>query len=230
MNGIIVASYPNIKEEPMKKIYLIFSVFILSAMTGCFAAAPPFDINPVTPNLNIASTNVKPIRLAVVIQDPMAYTVFYQGQGGYKRDMTAEFRNRAFPLESNLSKISSDTFSQAFKQVVVLRELPQPGQYDAIVNINIGLILMKESVIVTGETSDVTAEWIMTVMDNQNREILNKKGVSPIHNFHWSVINPQSTTVIGMNETMSLILSELAKEWGTTLYALNLPNTAGVIP
>ncbi len=206
----------------MKRFVSIMLLSILVLATGC-APMPPFDVRPETPNLSIATSQIRPVKTAIVVQDPMPYTLFYRGQGNYRRDMTAESRAKGFMLERDLSKVVSDTLSQAFNQVVVLRDLPQPGQYDLVVNLNIEQIMMQERVIVTGETCDVTAEWKMSVLDNQNRELLDKRGVSPKHNFKWSAMNPSHDFVLGINSTLSLILSELAKEWGATLSKLDIP-------
>lgn len=187
------------------------------------APLPPFEIKPVAPNLNIQPSQVRPLKVAVIIQDPMPYSVFYKGQGAYSRDSTADTRSMGFMLERDMAKVVSDTLSQAFKQLVIVRELPQPGQYDAAVNLNIGQILLKERVVVTGETCDITAEWNMTVLDGRNRELFSRKGVSPAHNFKFSMFNASHDIVLGMNWGLSLILSELSKEWGTILYSMEIP-------
>ncbi len=203
---------------------LLFAAFW--AIIGC-ATTPPVELRPITPNLNIAPSNVKTLLVAVVIQDPMPYSLFYKGEGSYSRDMTADMRAEGLLLERDLSKIVYDTFSQIFRQVVVLRDLPQPGQYDAVVELTIGQILNKEHVILTGETCDITAAWSMTVLNGQNSEIFRTKGISPSHNFGWSAFNPGPGWINGINTTLSLILSELASEWGTTLYNLEIPGNAG---
>jgi len=208
-----------------KLIHFLFLTVILM-MIGC-ASTPPVEIRPITPNLNIVPSDIRPLKMGVVIQDPMPYSLFYKGQGTYSRDMTADMRSEGLLLERDLSKIVQDTLSQAFRQVVVLRDLPQPGQYDTVVNLNIGQILAKEHVIVTGETCDITAAWSMNILDSQNREILNTKGISPSHNFEWSAFNPGPGWINGINTTMSLILSELASEWGTILYKLDIPGSTG---
>jgi len=200
---------------------LLFTAFW--AIIGC-ATTPPVELKPITPNLSIAPSNVRPLLVAVVVQDPMSYTIFYQGQGSYSRDMTAEMRTEGLLLERDLSKIVYETFSQIFKQVVVLRDLPQPGQYDAVVEITIGRILNQEHVILTGETCDITAEWSMTVLNGKNSEVFRTKGISPSHNYGWSAFNPGPGWINGINTKLSLILSELASEWGETLYNLKIPN------
>jgi len=210
----------------MKKFVGISLFTVLLMLVGC-ASMPPVEIKPVTPNLNIVPSKIRPLKVGVVIQDPMPYSLFYKREGSYTRDMTADMRSQGLLLERDLSKITYDTFSQAFRQVVVLRDLPQPGQYDAVVNLNIGQILAKEHVIVTGETCDITAAWTMTVLNGQNREIFNTKGISPSHNFKWSAFNPGPGWINGINTTMSLILSELAHEWGTTLYQLDMQASSG---
>lgn len=211
----------------MKRFAMVFLLTAFLAITGCASTLPPIEIKPQTPNLNIAPSNIRPLKVAVVIQDPMPYSFFYKGEKGYSRDMTADLRTQGMLLERDLSKIVQDTLSQAFRQVVILRDLPQPAQYDATVNLNIGQILAKEHVILTGETCDVTAEWNMTVLDGQNKEFLSKKGISPSHNFQWSIVNVGTTWTIGINTTMSLILSELANEWGTILGKLEIPGAPG---
>jgi hypothetical protein len=210
----------------MKRLSYVLLFAAVWAMIGC-ATTPPVELKPITPNLNIAPSNVKALLVAVVIQDPMPYSLFYKGEGSYSRDMTADIRNEGLMLERDLSKIVYDTFSQIFKQVVVLRDLPQPGQYDAVVELTIGQILAKEHVVLTGETCDTTAEWSMTVLNGKNSEIFRTKGISPSHNFSWSAFNPGPGWNKGLSTTLSLILNELAGEWGTTLYNLEIPGNTG---
>jgi len=210
----------------MKKFVNVILLTAILAMAGC-ASTPPIAINPVTPNLKIISSDIKPLKIGVVIQDPMPYSLFYKGEKGYSRDMTAEMRAQGLLLERDLSKVVHDTFTQAFRQVVILRDLPGPGQYDAVVNLNIGQILTKEHVIVTGETCDITADWTMTVLNRQSKEIFNRKGISSSHNFKWNAFNPGPGWITGINWTMSLILAELAGEWGNALYRLEIPAQGG---
>jgi hypothetical protein len=56
---------------------LLFTVILM--MVGC-ASMPPVELKPITPNLNIAPSNVKPLKVAVVVQDPMPYSLFYKGK------------------------------------------------------------------------------------------------------------------------------------------------------
>jgi hypothetical protein len=86
--------------------------------------------------------------------------------------------------------------------------------------------LLQEKVILTGETCDITAAWSMSVLDNQNREILSRQGISPAHNFKFSILTPDHDIILGMNEKLSIILTQLAQEWGTILSTMEL-RTAG---
>ncbi|MBN2255151.1 MAG: hypothetical protein JW736_05560 [Deltaproteobacteria bacterium] len=208
----------------MKRLSYVVLFTALLAMIGC-ATTPPVELKPITPNLNIAQSDVRPLLVAVVVQDPMSYTFFYQGEGSYSRDMTAEMRTEGLLLERDLSKVVYETFSQIFKQVVVLRDLPQPGQYDAVVEITINRILNQEHVVLTGETCDITAEWSMTVLNGKNSEIFRTRGISPSHNYGWSAFNPGPGWINGINTNLSLILSELANEWSETLYKLKIPGS-----
>lgn len=200
----------------MRIAWAALAVFV----AGC--VVPPFELNPTTPNLNITAADKRPAKVAIVVQDPMAYSLLYQGQGGYTRDMTAESRAKGFQLEKDLAKIAEDTLSQEFSQVVVMRELPPPGQYDAVVSLAIGRILMKEDVKATGERCDVTAAWTMSVLDRGNKEILARDGISPSHSFDWSILSPSRGFVLGIDSTMSAILGELSQEWGSGLRSLDL--------
>lgn len=193
---------------------------VSSLLAAC--ATPPVELHSQIPDLGVAATAKKPLKVAVVVPDPMSYSLFYQGQGTYTRDMTAEMRAQGFPLEAELSRVAADTFGQAFATVVVLRDLPAPGQYDAAVRVDIGQILFKEHVVVTGETCDMTAAWKMSVLDRKNKEVLAKAGVSSSHNFAWSAFNPGRGWVMGINEHLPQILTELAQGWGKDVYALPL--------
>ncbi|MBI3565681.1 MAG: hypothetical protein HY079_10835 [Elusimicrobia bacterium] len=195
-------------------------VAVSALFAGC--VTPPVELHSRIPDLGIAAAAKKPLKVAVVVADPMAYSLFYQGQGTYTRDMTAEMRAQGFPLEAELSRIAADTFSQAFASVVVLRDLPAPGQYDAVVRLDIVQILFKEHVVVTGETCDMTAAWTMSVLDRKNKEVLARKGVSSSHNFAWSAFNPGRGWVMGINEHLPQILTELAQGWGADVHALPL--------
>ncbi|MBI5888022.1 MAG: hypothetical protein HZB82_04830 [Deltaproteobacteria bacterium] len=216
----------------MKTLRLTAAFLVLAALTGC-AGAPlgPVDIRPQTPNLNIEASKKLPLTLAVVVSEPMGYTIMYYGagykegmenaknlKGGYFRDMTSGFHDAGFYLEREMSKAASETFSQAFNQVVVLRELPQPGQYDAVVQLNIPKISLHERVNITGESCDVTTQWSMSLLDGQNREILGKKGVSPAQNFTWSIFTPGRDFLNAMGPIMSKTVTDMTKEWAETLY------------
>lgn len=202
------------------KVLAAVCLVVSTLLAAC--ATPPVELRSQIPDLGIAANAKRPLKIAVVVVDPMAYSLFYQGQGAYTRDMTAEMRTKGFPLEAELSRVASDTFSQAFASVVVVRDLPSPGQYDAVVRLDIGQILFKEHVVVTGETCDMTAAWKMSVLDRKNREVLAKQGVSSSHNFAWSAFNPGRGWVMGINEHLPLILTELAQGWGADVHALPL--------
>jgi hypothetical protein len=71
---------------------------VILMMVGC-ASMPPIEIKPITPNLNIAPSNIRPLKMGVVIQDPLPYSLFYKGEGSYSRDMTADMRAQGLLLE-----------------------------------------------------------------------------------------------------------------------------------
>lgn len=218
----------------MKTLRMSAVLFLLALLAGCAGMGQPLGpvaINAQTPNLNIDASKKLPLKLAVVVPDPMGYTIMYYGagykegmetekgvKGGYFRDMTTGFHETGFFLEREISRTASEAFSQAFNQVVIVRELPQPGQYDGIVQVNIPKIALHERVNITGESCDVTTEWSFSVLDGQNKEILGKKGVSPSQNFTWSVLSPQRDFVNAMGPIMSKTVTDLTKEWTEAIY------------
>ena len=198
---------------------------LIAGCAGMSAPTGPVDIKAETPNLGIEASKKLPLKLAVVVPDPMGYTMMYYGvkynpetKKGYSRDMTGAFQSGGYFLERELSKVASETFSQAFAQVVVQRDLPQPGQYDAAVQLNISKITFNEKVKVSGESSDVTTEWTLALYDGKNIEILNKKGAAPVHNFSWSVMSPARDHIVAMGPITSQTITYLVKEWAELLY------------
>lgn len=219
----------------MRTLHMVMAFLALVILAGCAGMGQPLgpvDIKAQTPNLNIEPSQKLPLKLAVVVPEPMGYTIMYYGagykegmenekglKGGYFRDMTAGFHEMGFYLEREISKVTAETFSQAFSQVVVLRELPPPGQYDVVVQLNIPKITLFERVNITGESCDVTTAWSMSVLNGQNKEIIGKKGTSPVQNFTWSILNPGRDFHNAMGPIMSKTVTDLAKDWADTLYS-----------
>ncbi len=194
---------------------------------------PPVELKTETPNLNIAPSMKRPLNLALVIPDPMAYVIFYEVPSTkYTRDLTAQYRSNGFYLERELAKVCSETFSQAFRQVAVLRDMPQQDQYDAVVQLKIGKILM----LLVGDRQsgmnlpiDMTTEWSMTLLDSRNGEIFSKKGISSPQSFDVNMFVPADWSR-GMGQMMSVTINQLAKEWGAILYSsetLSVPAVTG---
>lgn len=211
---------------PRRMIEIFFSLIFLFVglpvvgVEGQEIRVEPVELKAQTPDLNIESSRKLMLMVGVVIPDPMSYTITYDlPRSYYHRDLTAEYRKGGFQLERELSKVSSETFSQAFNQLVVMRELPQPGQYDVVVLLRIGKISMiGRTVGIFKLACDVTTEWSLSVLDHQNKELSNKKGVSAARSFEWGAMSPGDWS-IGMGHVMSATLTELAKGWGEFLYS-----------
>jgi hypothetical protein len=216
-----------------KWLILIFVIacqlIALSADVCTGVEVEPVNINAKTPNLNIDPAKKIPLKVAVVVPDPMAYTIYYE-ISNYNSDMTGEYRKGGFPLEREMSKVCSETFSQVFNQVVIVRSLPQPKDYDAIVQVGIGKILQAGKVksMFGKMQNDVTSEWSISVLDSQNIELFGKKGVSQARSFEWSAMSPAEAFSKEMGPIMSETLSELAKEWGLFLYSSDVLNKLAV--
>jgi len=212
----------------MKRIAKSVVFYCVFALIGCASMlrVPPVELRAKTPDLSIDASIKRNINLAIVIPDPMAYAIIYEvSANNYTRDFTTQYRSGGFYLERELSKISSETFSQVFSQVTVVRDMPQSGQYDAVAELKIGRILMvlirrpHPYLFPVYLPIDMTAEWSMTVVDRGNREIFSKKGVSSPQSFDVNMYRPSAWS-IAMGQMMSPIISELAKEWAMALHSL----------
>jgi hypothetical protein len=194
-------------------------LILLSADVCIGVEVEPVNINAKTPTLNIDPSKKIPLKVAVVVPDPMAYTIYYDIPN-YNRDMTGEYRRGGFPLEREMSKVCSETFLQIFQSVVIVRSLPQPKEYDAIVQVAIGKILLAGKVksMFGKMQNDVTSEWSISVLDSQNIELLGKKGVTPARSFEWNAYSPVEGFTKGMGAIMSETLTNLAQEWGLLLH------------
>ena len=191
----------------------------------------PVNINAKTPNLNIEPSKKIPLKVAVVVPDPMAYTIYYETSGGgYERDMTGEYRRYGFFLEREMAKVCSETFLQVFSQVVIVRSLPQPGEYDAIVQVSMGKILLVAKVksMFGKMQNDVTSEWSISVLNSQNIELLGKKGVTQSKSYEWDAKTVEPAFTKGLEQIISEALSNLAKEWGLLLYGSDALNNLAV--
>lgn len=210
---------------------LACQLILLSADVCIGVEVEPVNINAKTPTLNIDPSKKIPLKVAVVVPDPMSYTIYYETSGGgYERDMTGEYRRGGFPLEREMSKVCSETFSQVFKQVVVVRSLPQPKEYDAIVQVAIGKIHLTATLksMFGKMQNNVTSEWSISVLDGQNIELISKKGVYPVRSYEWDAYTVHPSFNKGLEQIISETLGNLAKEWGLLLYGSDVLNKLAV--
>ena len=209
---------------------LVCQLILLSADVCIGVEVEPVNINAKTPNLNIDPSRKMPLKVAVVVPDPMAYTIYYETTGGYERDMTGEYRRYGFMLEREIAKVCSETFSQVFNQVVIVRSLPQSKEYDAIVQVSIGKILLVAKVksMFGKMQNDVTSAWSISVLDGQNIELIGKKGVYPVRSYEWDAYTVEPAFTKGLGQIVSETLSNLAKEWGLLLYGSDAINNLAV--
>ncbi len=210
--------------------FIVVCQLILMNVDVCIGVeVEPVDINAKTPNLNIDSSKRLPLKVAVVVPDPMAYTIYYDIPN-YNRDMTGEYRRGGFPLEREMSKVCSETFSQVFKQVVVVRSLPQPKEYDAIVQVAIGKIHLTATLksMFGRMQNNVTSEWSISVLDGQNIEFISKKGIYPVRSYEWDARTVHPSFNKGLEQIISETLGNLAKEWGLLLYGSDVLNKLAV--
>ncbi|MBI5882417.1 MAG: hypothetical protein HZB91_04860 [Elusimicrobia bacterium] len=154
----------------------------------------PYPINAQAEDLGIRPQDKQPLSVAVVVPDPMGnrmlVTTRICGVGAifcndFVKDVTStQDLDNLFPVARELSKVAQDTFSQAFRHVTVLRQLPQPGEYDVVAAISIIETRLNRSTKMTLKAADAgeivfVFQWQLRVLDKENVELFSRKDITP---------------------------------------------------
>ena len=130
----------------MKRYGVLFScLFLVVSLSACFTyQVKPFPINTKTESLNIEPSSKLPLKVAVVVPDPLGTRVMYTPPGDRTpMDQTDQMHGdqvAIVPLARELAKISIEMCSQVFDQAVLLRQMPSPKEFDAVIQLKISSI------------------------------------------------------------------------------------------
>lgn len=168
-----------------------------------------------TPRLDLAETQKLPLKVAVVIPDPMGVRYYYtppaQAAGGAQRmDQTDQMRGgTSWAVE--LARLSGEAFPAAFRYAAVLRQLPAPGEYDAVIELSLTSI---DQVIVMqgGLNNELWADWKLSVMNKKNVETFSTTGTSDRQRFNVKASFSAEGMIRGIEEAGGPLMSQIVRE------------------
>ena len=211
------------------KIFIYLLVALLS-LGGCVTLRP-FPINARAENLKIDPAARLLLNAAIVIPDPMGNRVIetqrqFNPYGMEMRnttqDRTSMFGERGAPVGRELSRVAGDVFSQLFVQSFTLRQPPQPGEYDAVVEVRITQINMvtviRSSIGSSKLESEVSLDYEITVFDTKGVEIFNKKARTRTEKSNVQGFNVTEQYMDGIGVLLSNSVTDVAKEAGLAVY------------
>lgn len=197
----------------MKTTKFIVLVCLLLPLAGCITAKPiTIDARPI--ELGLAPQERLPLKVAIVVPDPMGWRLMYSPPGSSPRDQTNEFKGEAgYPLTRELSRVTQETFSQVFEQVTPLRQLPDPGLYDAVITASVGNVNLANR---RGEM-ELNMEWKLNALNAGNVEVFGRTGKTPGKSFVIKASFSADGMVESLGKVSSETLSELARDWALVL-------------
>ncbi|MEI8172267.1 MAG: hypothetical protein WCH07_02150 [Deltaproteobacteria bacterium] len=212
------------------KISLSLLMALLS-LSGCITLRP-FPINARAENLKIDPAAKLLLNVAIVIPDPMGnrvietsrrYNIYGMEMNNTTQDRTSMFGERGAPVGRELSRVAGDVFSQVFVQSLTLRQPPQPGEYDAVVEVRISqthmMTVTRSSIGSSKLESEVSLDYEITVLDNQGVEIFNKKARTRTEKSNVQGFNVTEQYMDGIGALLSNLVTDVAKEAGLAVYA-----------
>jgi hypothetical protein len=203
----------------MKTIKFVVLLSLLAPLGGCITAKPiTLDARPI--ELGLAPQERLPLKVAVVVPDPMGWRLMFTPAGRGPRDQTNEFKGEAgYPLTRELSRVTHETFTQVFEQVTPLRQLPDPGQYDAVITASIGNVNLAplNASMGGGGGMNLDMEWKLAAMNGGNVEVFSRNGKTPNKVVEVKASFSTDGFVANLGKTSSDALSELARDWALVL-------------
>lgn len=176
----------------MKK--LILAALCLS-LAACFTIqVRPIPFRGPTPDLGLTPEQKLPLHVAVVIPDPMGFRYYLSLQGGrghsVRQDQTEHFGGEKYlPIPEELARLAAEAFPGAFQSVSVLRQLPPPGEYDAVVVLAVAAIEENfqwgDPLFGAGGTFvELSLDWKLSVLGKGNVELLSIEDSTGTRRFH----------------------------------------------
>jgi len=178
----------------MKNLFLAAAGAALClSLTACFSIqVRPIPFHGPTPDLGLTPEQKLPLRLAVVIPDPMGLRYYLSMQGGrghsVRQDQTEHFGGEKYlPIPEELSRQAAEAFPGAFESVSILRQLPPPGEYDGVVVLAVAALeenFQWGSPLSGGGTYvELSMDWKLSVLGKGNVELLSTQDSTGTRHF-----------------------------------------------
>ncbi len=215
----------------MKTIKFIVFLSLVVPLAGCISVRPiPIDARAI--EMGLAPQERLPLRVAVVVPDPMGWRMMFTPHGRSPREDKAFKGDVNYPLTRELSRVTHETFSQVFEQVTPLRQLPDPGQYDAVVTASIVNVNQAPANASMAPPMELNMEWKLTAFNGDNVEIFGRTGKTQTKSFVIQASFSTDGYIASLGKLSSEMLSELARDWALQLrrelYSLAHPPAAKV--
>jgi hypothetical protein len=192
-------------------------------LAGCYTFRP-IPINVQAENLHIDPSSRLPLKAVIVVPDPHGHRIImgvrrHDGSSNVQ-DATNTFHGDAgMPVGPELAKVAAQTFSQVFDQAIVMRQQPPPGEYDALIQVNVtevNVLTFYTHGGMAGST-EVALAWKLRVMDSQGVEILSRTGLTPVESYKIPVSFSMDPAMEAMGAAISTVIARMVKEWGVML-------------
>jgi hypothetical protein len=196
-------------------------LFLLAA--GCYTARP-IPISTQAENLHIDPASKLPLRVAIVVPDPHGHRIImgarlHDGSSNVGDATNAFHGDAGMPVGREVAKVAGETFSQLFDQAIVMRQQPPPGEYDAIIQVDVtevNVLTFYTHGGLAGRT-EVALAWKLRVMDSQGVEILSRKDLTPVESYELPASFSFDPYINAMGAAISKVITRMVKEWGLML-------------
>ncbi len=197
------------------------------ALEGCVHWRLP-PLNPQAHALGIPEERKLPLRVAVVVPDPMGFRFMISfmakgkplGRGGKPQDWTGKFGGEQhWHVAPELARVSAAGFSQVFAEAVSLRAMPQPGEYDAVIEARVSQITLLDNIKPPSRRDgELALDWKLTVFDREGIELLSRQDIEhgEVYDaYYWFMLGRYNET---LGNELSKVLGALAKRWAELVY------------
>lgn len=198
----------SVKVLYVNGILMLFSIF---AVSGCIEARPiALDARP-----GIIS-GIKRIhaKVALATQNENTIRSISSGTspGGPVGPVEGIVGETGMPISRELAKASTEVFSQVFDQVATLRQVPMPGEYDAVIQPKFNVMHTTSAVAANYLRMDYSFDWSLTVLNNEGVPIMNKKGTSPVARVEQHSIDTDALYA-EIGSKLSALIASIVTEW-----------------
>ena len=201
----------------MKRLPLVVAALLCS---GCInLQVRDANFHGPTPQLGLSDSQKVPLKVAVVIPDPMGVRYYYtppsMAAGGSKRMDQTDSMHGSKSWATELARLSSEAFPSAFQYAAVVRQLPAPGEYDAVVELELTSVdqqAFMKGVGFGGVDNDMWVAWKMSVLDGKNVETYSTQGVTPKQHFNVKAGFTAEGMIRGIEDNGGILVSQVVHD------------------